>query len=362
MRRYRLFLLALALPLLAAADIGHGATKQYNIDIVAVDLAGHRTNLTHNPAIDANPAVARDGRIAFFTDRIGGGLDVMDAKGGNVRLVTASGGIELAEDLEWSQASWAPMGDRIAFDGLYMANPSPPCPQHCAGWHLLTVGLDGSGLREIARNARAPSWSPDGRHLAYNSGVGPNDLGGASGVTIARADGSGAVQVPVYNQYDNVGPVWSPGGGELAFQGQRTGGAFSTYVVRADGMRKRRLASGQDPSWSPDGRRLAFVDNCRLLTIGRNGIGKRRLSRKGELVVGEAWAPKGNLIAYLAGTNPGYCGPGLPSNLRLETVTADGRRVRILARESAVSLFGGGSLAPVWAPSGKRILVTGEPH
>jgi hypothetical protein len=54
MRRYRWLLLALALPLLAAADIGQGATKQYN--------------------------------------------NTMDAKGGDVRLVTASGGIEVAED------------------------------------------------------------------------------------------------------------------------------------------------------------------------------------------------------------------------------------------------------------------------
>jgi Tol biopolymer transport system component len=359
---YRLLLVLALLPLLGAAGIGQSATKQSNVEVVAIDLAGHKTNLTHNPAWDVNPAVARDGRIAFFTDRIGGGLDVMDAKGGNVRLVTASGGIELAEDLEWSQASWAPTGDRIAFDGLYMARPSPPCPQHCAGWHLLTVGADGSGLTEIARDARAPAWSPDGRRIAYLI-HGANDLGGASGVTISSPDGSAAVRVGALSE-GNVAPVWSPKGGELAFAGgTKEISRQAVFVVRADGTRRRRLASGQDPSWSPDGRRLAFIDNCRLLTIGRNGKGKRRLSRNGELVVAEAWAPKGNLIAYVAGTNPRDCGPAAPGNLRLETVTADGKRVRILARESALLL--GGDIAgknPVWAPSGKRILVTGEPR
>src|SRR5262249_32196047 len=324
---YRLALVLALLPLLGTADIGQSATTQVNVEVVAIDLAGHRTNLTNNPAWDVNPAVARDGGIAFFTDRVGGGLDVMDAKGGNVRLVTASGGIEVAEDLEWSQASGAPTGTRIACDGLYMARPSPPCPQHCAGWHVLTVGADGSGLREIALDARAPSWSPDGAHLAYVSGVGPNDLGGNaptppawspdgrylaydSGVTIASLDGSGGVQVPVAS-FGEARSGWSPGGGQLAFHGKpirlavaaSPDGALSIYVARSDGTHERRLTRGSDPSWSPDGRRLAFIDNCRLLTIGRNGKGKRRLSRNGEAVVAEAWAPKGNLIAYVAGTN-----------------------------------------------------------
>ncbi len=382
---YRLLLLVLVMPLLGVADVGQSATKEFDVEVVAIDLAGHKTNLTHNPAWDVNPAVARDGRIAFFTNRIGGGLDVMDANGGNVRLVTAGGGIEVAEDLEWSQASWAPTGDRIAFDGLYMAYPSPPCPQHCAGWHVLTVGADGNGLTEIARDARAPSWSPDGRHLAYVGPVGPNDLGDpapvppswspdgqhlaydSGGVTITGVDGLGGVPVAGFG---DGRPVRSPAG-ELASHGKpirlpgaaTPGAPLSIYVVRADGTRRRRLASGEDPSWSPDGRRLAFIDNCTLLTIGSNGKGKRRLSRKGELVVAEAWAPKGNLIAYVAGTTPRHCGPAAPGNPRLETVTADGKRVRILARESKFALLGDiAGKNPVWAPSGKTILVTGEPR
>ena len=382
---YRLLLLVLVMPLLGVADVGQSATNEIDVEVVAIDLAGHKTNLTDNPAWDVNPAVARDGRIAFFTDRIGGGLEVMDANGGNVRLVTAGGGIEVAEDLEWSQASWAPTGDRIAFDGLYMANPSPPCLQHCAGWHVLTVGADGTGLTEIARDARAPSWSPDGRHLAYVAGVGPNDLGGTApvppswspdgqqlaydsgGATITGVDALGS---PPAAGFRASRPVWSPAG-ELASHAKPIrlpgatgpGGARSIYLVRGDGTRRRRLASGQDPSWSPDGRRLAFIDNCRLLTIGSNGKGKRQLSRKGELVVAEAWAPKGNLIAYVAGTKPRYCSPAAPGNLRLETVTADGKRARILARESTLALLGDiAGKNPVWAPSGKKILVTAEPR
>jgi Tol biopolymer transport system component len=351
---YRLLLLVLVLSLGGATGFGRAASEGSNIEIFAVDLAGRQTNLTHDPAWDVNPAVARDGRIAFFTNRIGGGLDAMDTKGRNVRLVTAGGGIEIAEDLEWSQASWAPTADRIAFDGLYMPNPQG-CLQHCAGWHLLTVGADGSGLSEIARNARAPAWSPDGRRIAYESGTGPNDLGGASGVTISAPDGSAAVTVTAFNQFDDVGPVWSPRGGELAFQGQTTDGArLWIYVVRADGTHKRRLTRGGDPSWSPDGHRLAFIRDGRLFTIGSSGKGRRRLSRKGEFVVGQDWAPKGNLIAYVEAERRGNCLDCVAHwSLRLETVNAKSGRVRVLMGGRRRFFWGD----PVWMPSAKRVLL-----
>jgi Tol biopolymer transport system component len=356
---YRLLLLVLVVSLGGASGFGRAASGGYNIEIVSVDLAGRQTNLTHDPAWDVNPAVARGGRIAFFTNRIRGGLDAMDANGGHLRLVSADRGIEVAEDLEWSQASWAPRGDRIAFDGLYTL-PNPGCLQHCAGWHLLTVGLDGSALTEIARNARAPAWSPDGRRIAYENGVGANDLGGASGVTISSPDGSGAVEVTAFNQEDEIGPVWSPRGGELAFQGQTTDGArLWTYVVRADGTHERRLTRGGDPSWSPDGHRLAFIRDGRLFTIGINGKGGRRLSRKGEFVVGHAWAPRGNLIAYVEGKRPGNCRDCVvPGSLRLETVNANSGRVHVLMRARRSFFWGD----PVWMPSGKRVLLVVEPH
>src|SRR5262249_12325540 len=48
-------------PPFIGADPGRAAGEQYNIDIIAVDLPGRKTTLTHAPAIDVTPAVARDG-------------------------------------------------------------------------------------------------------------------------------------------------------------------------------------------------------------------------------------------------------------------------------------------------------------
>jgi Tol biopolymer transport system component len=331
------------------------------VDIVAIDLAGRRTNLTQNPAVDLAPAVARNGRIVFVSTR-GGTPDlyVMDGDGGNVRRLTTSAtdhsGVAWNEALDVSQASWSPSAEKIAFDGLYSAF-GPPCAQHCANWRVLVIGSDGSGLREVALDARAPAWSPDGRRLAYNSGINVYFEGGS--VTITRLDGSAPPVRVKANHLSDVGPVWSPNGGEVAFQASPTQGARTwIYVVRADGRRKRRLAVGQNPAWSADGRRLAFIDDYKLITIARNGKDRRRLSRKGEFVIGAAWSPKGSTLSYIAGTKADPYG-GLPRNLRVETVRSDGNRVRVLARVSASSLIWG---RPVWTPDGRRVLVAVEAH
>src|SRR5437667_12050855 len=88
-RMYRLLILAVALPFLGNADLGRAAGKQFDVEIVAIDLAGRQTNLTQNPAWDSAPAVSRDGRIVFLSTRDGEAeLYVMGGDGRNVRKLT----------------------------------------------------------------------------------------------------------------------------------------------------------------------------------------------------------------------------------------------------------------------------------
>src|SRR5438128_3315940 len=110
-RMYRLLILAIALPFVGNADFGRAASKQFDFEIVAIDLAGRQTNLTQNPAVDVAPAMSRDGRIVFLSTRDGGAeLYVMGGDGRNVRRLTTGNDVVWSEALEISQASWSPLG------------------------------------------------------------------------------------------------------------------------------------------------------------------------------------------------------------------------------------------------------------
>jgi Tol biopolymer transport system component len=344
------------LPLVGAADLGRAS--EFHVGIVAVDLSGRQTNLTQGASFNAAPAAARGGRVVFVSDRDGAPrLYVMDADGRSVRRLDGAGNVVGDNDvLEVSRPAWSPTADAIAFDGLYGPVESN-CLQHCFGWAVSIVGSDGSGSRQLALNARAPAWSPDGRRIAYLSGVGVTGYDDeAGGVTITRLDGAGSIVVAAFNRDANEGysgPVWSPTGDALAFEAQGAQHPW-VYIVRADGRGRRPLAAGHDPSWSPDGKQLAYIDSCKLMTIDRGGKGERRLSPKGECVEAAAWSPKSALVAYLARTR--VTGLGLPQLLRVETASADGRRIRILVRRPLAgteSIWSG----PVWTRDAKRVLV-----
>ena len=70
------------------------------------------------------------------------------------------------------------------------------------------------------------------------------------------ADGNGRRRL-TRNRGVDADPTWSPDGLRVAFESKRDG-EFGIYVINADGREPRRLTrngrDGGDPGWSPDGR------------------------------------------------------------------------------------------------------------
>ena len=109
--------------------------------------------------------------------------------------------------------------------------------------------------------ASGPLWSPDGRKIAFGAGD--------RQIHVMNADGSDprrltSTKFPDACAFANVGNgqyAWSPDGSEIAFV--RSCQRFEIRVINTDGSNDRSLTKGRrynadSPTWSPDGRRIAF--------------------------------------------------------------------------------------------------------
>jgi hypothetical protein len=137
-----------------------------------------------------------------------------------------------------------------------------------------------------------PAVAPDGR-LAFGSG-----RDGAA-IALYVSDGSGGQARRITTSADGyaLDPTWSPDGSRLAFDGSTEEGWESQiFVVGADGSGLRPLTLGSRPTWSPDGTQVAFTSSGTIFLIDPEGANKRAVAP------GRAptWSPDGKRLAYLA--------------------------------------------------------------
>jgi TolB protein len=165
-------------------------SKDGNPEIYALTLStGAFRRLTRHPGIDTDPTWSPTGRdIAFVSDRLGTPhVFVMDADGGNVRQLTFAG--------FHTQPRWSPKGDTIVYT------------MRQAVHDLWAMNADGSNARRLTGGGgdnQGATWSPDGRHLAFQS----NRLGLWQIFTMLT---DGSEQAPVTRgPGEFTSPSWSP--------------------------------------------------------------------------------------------------------------------------------------------------------
>jgi Tol biopolymer transport system component len=84
----------------------------------------------------------------------------------------------------------------------------------------------------------------------------------------------------------NAGPTWSPDGRSLAFW--HTGSNDTVDTIAAGGGRRRSLHAGMQPAWSPDGRTIAFASYGGVWTMRPDGSSARVLVRNAFLPAWQA--------------------------------------------------------------------------
>lgn len=192
-----------------------------------------------------------------------GTLWLLPASGGEARRLTDEYG-------DSRQPSWSPDGKTIAFQSYRDGT-----------WRIWTIQPDGSDLKAITSGPfddREPQWSPDGREIAFSSDRSGNyDIWS---VTLA----GGAVRQITHDQANDFYPSWSPGGKEIAFVSTRPARP-GVYAVTPSGEERLVAAvSGSvgAPSWSASGQLLYSVIPAAGASVGE----KPRLVLDGRVVAG----------------------------------------------------------------------------
>lgn len=181
--------------------------------------------------------------IAFHSDRQnqeGREIYLMDYDGHGQRAISAHETLSMSPD-------WSPTGDAIAYMSYLGGTP---------GIYMVDIRTGAKSPVVVSAQMNiSPAVSPDGTKVAYAGSVG----NGNTEIFVADRDGANVRRLTNRGGID-TNPAWSPTGREIAFTSNRAG-SVQIYVMSAEGTDLRRVTFegryNDGATWSPDGTKLA---------------------------------------------------------------------------------------------------------
>jgi len=245
---------------------------------------------------------------------------------------------------------------------------------------------DGAGYRLASDRGVAPAFASVGTAMFYRE----DTTGAPDAVHADRTSDGSTLRITriLDDKASNFHARPSPDSTRIAFDSDRDG-VRGVYVANADGQNVKRVSGdgfGAVPSWSPDGRRLAFVRadaadpqvwNLWTLDLSSGDLRQITTHDHGQ-PWGGSWFPDGRRIAYgheqqlvildlQTGNERTFATPRKGHLVRTPVVSPDGRRIVFQVHGDGTWLFdvANGSMRRVlddptaqdysWAPDGRRL-------
>ncbi len=213
---------------------------------------------------------------------------------------------------------------------------------------IFSCDFDGYAPKQITKHgsiAISPTWSTDRQWIAYTALV--DEKWKLFIKNLVESRGS------VIDQHRHIqNPVWMPNKFELAATLSESR-SLTIYSMTGGGKIIEKLTDTNktdalridvSPSWSPDGKKFAYVSNMhggRQIFIKDPGTGQiQRLTNEGKQNESPCWSPKGNKIAYASWID-GQC--------NIHVIGVDGSGDMQLTHDS------GDNESPSWSPDGNLI-------
>ena len=227
-------------------------------------------------------------------------------------------------------------------------------------WRLATRGGGGQApqrwrMQRLTSDTGASlsgAMSPDGKLVAYSS-----DRAGEGSFDIWVQQVAGGDPVRLTKDLGNCyEATFSPDGSQLVFRCDSGGGGV--YTVATLGGAPRRVADGQDPQFSPDGSRIAYVPNgeyagqgteAAILIIPAQGGAPKEVKAKGRIYGRPVWTADGKGFLFMgSGMSP-------PQGMDWQYLSEDGKTQRLLGAWPHILEVSPTGAVP-WSRLGKDIL------
>ncbi len=256
----------------------------------------------------SHPRISPDGkRIAFVVTSIDeqkqdyrSSIWIVPTAGGEAQQFTSgaanAGSPSWSPDGRWLAFVSEREGEQASKDEKEAKKPGKGKPQL---WLIATNGGEAHQLTRMQHGASNPVWSPDSKHILFSAPTGPADEESEDGKPLPKV----RVIDRLWYRLDGVGFIYE----------RRS----HLFLIEVTGGEPQQLTDGDwddgDQTWSPDGSHIAFTssraeDRWRLpspdvytLAISDGKAADLRCLTDGTLSCSSpAWSPDGKTIAFLA--------------------------------------------------------------